>query len=167
MRSFGQFAGPLQNLIYKLKYGGKDELGNELSFFLMKAWERYPEIHDSDAAVPVPMHGSSLRERGYNQAEVLAFCFARNLGPARGLPFSKALARTRRTTSQTRLHSADRAKNVESAFAVKDPALVKGKTILLIDDVCTTGSTLQECAKALKKGGAKKVSALTLARNFV
>ena len=164
VRSFGSFEGPLKELIHKFKYEGKDYLGEDLSFFLLKAWNLYPELKAAEAAVPVPLHGASLRERGYNQAEVLAKHFVLWLQP-HPLPCADLLERVRRTETQTRLASRARAKNVESAFTVRDPSAVKGKTILLVDDVCTTCATLNECAITLKGAGARKVFALTLARN--
>ncbi len=161
MRSCSAFEGVLKELIHQLKYSGKDYLAKDLSLFLMRTWQKYPEIQEAEIAVPVPLHAASFRERGYNQSEVLAKAFSSS---ARIL-FSNALKRTRQTVSQTTLKQMERKKNVENAFTVSKPDAVKGKKCLLIDDVSTTCATLNSCSKALLAAGAKEVYALTLARN--
>jgi ComF family protein len=113
-----------------------------------------------DVIVPVPLHPARLRRRGYNQAALLA----RELGRRVGLPVEeRALQRVRATRSQMRLSAADRRRNVQGAFRCAD-GRVRGRRVLLLDDVCTTGATLEACADALRAGGAESVWALTLAR---
>ena len=116
-----------------------------------------PLLADADVAVPVPLHPSRRRERGFNQAEDLA----RHVG----LPVVVALRRVRRTVSQADLPAARRHGNVKGAFALASKNRpTSGKIVVLIDDVSTTGATLDACAIALKEAGAREVRALTAAR---
>ena len=116
-----------------------------------------PLLIDADVAVPVPLHPSRRRERGFNQAEDLA----RHVG----LPVVMALRRVRRTVSQADLPAARRHGNVKGAFAIRSrDRAISGSVVVLIDDVSTTGATLDACAMALKEAGAREVRALTAAR---
>jgi ComF family protein len=114
-----------------------------------------------DALVPVPVHTARRRERGYNQAALIAD----GLAPAWGLPvLPKALLRRRATRSQTRLSKTERGANLDGAFVCPVPGSLKGKRLLLIDDVFTTGATTDACAAALLKAGAAEVAVFALAR---
>lgn len=114
-----------------------------------------------DLIVPVPLHKTRLKERGFNQSLLLS----RALAKVCGLPIDYInLKRTRATSPQINLKGKDRITNVKGAFAVKNNAPFKGKGILLIDDVYTTGATVSECCKVLKKAGAEDINVLTLAR---
>ena len=119
-----------------------------------------------DIIIPIPLHSRRLRWRGFNQAELLANHFAKNLLPATELKTdSNILLRNRYTKPQMEIrdyHS--RKTNISNAFTVSSEVSVKNKTILLIDDIATTGSTIFECAKILKEAGAKEVFALVIAR---
>lgn len=116
-----------------------------------------PLLIDADVAVPVPLHPSRRRERGFNQAEDLA----RHVG----LPMVVALRRVRRTASQADLPAARRHGNVRGAFALRRKSQsISGKIVVLIDDVSTTGATLDACAMALKEAGVREVRGLTAAR---
>jgi ComF family protein len=108
----------------------------------------------------VPVHADRARQRGYDQAELIARSAARHLG----LPFAPLLARRRATIAQFDLDRRDRAANVEGAFAVVGPTNPRGAWVLLVDDVVTTGATLAACATALETAGALAVSAVTVAR---
>ncbi len=108
--------------------------------------------------VPVPLHSKRLAERGFNQAQFLGGRVAKEMG----WPLEHFLYRSRETKTQTNLTREQRRMNVSSAFACKGD--VAGKNILLVDDVITTGATLEECAKVLKRAGAKRVKALVVAR---
>ena len=122
---------------------------------------RYPELSAAELVVPVPLFTAKLRSRGYNQSERLAYSFAQHTG----LPIhTSLLKRTRNTVSQTTLNRAGRLANMTGAFTCVHPQQVKGKVILLIDDVATTGATLEGCAAALKAAGARRVLAYTFAR---
>ena len=114
-------------------------------------------VQSCDAVVPVPLHPSRRRERGFNQAEDLANHI--------GLPVVRALKRTRHTATQTVLPAAERQANVAGAFvAARQARDIRDRAVLLIDDVRTTGATLEACAKALRDAGAREVCALTAAR---
>ena len=113
-----------------------------------------------DVVVPVPLHKQRQRRRGFNQAALLARRFAQQVD----LPVDEAsLVRHRQTAAQVELNAEQRKANVQDAFRCVSRGVV-GKRVLLVDDVCTTGSTLEACATALREGGAKSVQALTLAR---
>jgi ComF family protein len=115
----------------------------------------------AEVIIPVPLHPSRLRERGFNQSLLLADRLARQADVP--LQYTN-LVRVRQTPAQTELRRAARAKNLRRAFAVSRPDDVAGRRILLVDDVYTTGTTVNECAKALRKAGAADVTVLTLAR---
>ncbi len=117
-------------------------------------------LTEADVLVPIPLHRLRLLKRKYNQSAVLAMKLAKKF-EKKCLP--SALVRVRATPSQGHLSPAERKKNVRGAFKVRAPEKIKGKKILLIDDVLTTGATANECAKVLLKVGAKEVSLLTLA----
>lgn len=113
----------------------------------------------ADCVVPVPLHWTRQWTRGFNQAADLA--------KGLGLPVVHALARVRRTTTQTALPSARRRANVKDAFAIRRgyvPRLLRGRTVVLVDDVCTTGATLEACARVLIDAGVREVRAVTAAR---
>lgn len=114
-----------------------------------------------DMIVPIPLHYTRLLKRRYNQSALLA----KELSKLTGIPVDfKSVVRHRKTRPQVEFSGLERVKNVKNAFTVKDPRRLKGRKILLIDDVMTTGSTLKECAFALKKAGAESVDSLTVAR---
>ena len=160
IRSCFPYEGTAKELIHEFKYSGKDYLSEILVPFLLKTWRKYPEMASAEAVCSVPAHPARVRERGYNQSEVLAKEFAKTAA----LPYISALERVRNTPSQIALKRDERARNVEGAFRARAPALVRGKSVLLVDDVCTTGATLQACAAALREAGSGKVFALTFAR---
>jgi ComF family protein len=159
--SFGMYEGSLRSLIHLYKYAGMKPLARLLAGYLDRAISLEERF---DAVVPVPLHWRKKWHRGFNQAELLA----RHVAKKRGIPLFNALRRRRATATQAGLASAGRRPNVEGAFAVKRGARIHsrlaGGKILLIDDVMTTGATASACAAALKRGGAKSVSLLTLAR---
>jgi ComF family protein len=144
--------------IQRFKYHGDIKLAAPLGRF----WEKI-DFEDLffEAIVPVPLHPTRLRERGFNQALLLG----RILGKIHDKRvLVTPLKRIRNTLPQVQLDHGERAKNVREAFAVMDPKKIKDRHLLLVDDVFTTGATVNECAKVLKKSGAKTVSVLTLAR---
>jgi ComF family protein len=129
---------------------------------LMQHWLRFPwcaELAaDADLLVPVPLHPRRLRHRGFNQALLLAGAFPEaEVG-------RETLARVRYTPPQVGLNPKQRRDNVHKAFAVPRPEEVQGKNVLLIDDLYTTGATVRECARVLRRAGAKRVEVLTVAR---
>jgi ComF family protein len=144
-----------------LKYEGKTQLVKPLADMISGFAERHIRAGDVDLIVPVPLHPAKLRERQFNQSELLAAHLAKKMGR----PLSAdAVKRIKYTMPQTGLKREERLKNVKGAFMVKRGCSFSGKRVLLIDDVLTTGTTLNECAKALKAAGADKVTVLALAR---
>ena len=156
-----QSRGILRVLIHRFKYGGEVWIGDLLSDFL-KQGLRDPRLEGCafDAVVPVPLHPLRRREREFNQAEVLSRALARKSN----LAFCEALVRVRYTVTQTHFDRRRRMQNLRDAFKLSRNATVQGKDLLLVDDVLTTGSTLDECARVLLTAGARSVRALTVAR---
>jgi ComF family protein len=154
-RAAGLHQGALRAIVHALKYEGRRSLAAPLAALMR---ERAVEmISSAHAAVPVPLHVTRRLERGFNQAAELASHL--------GLPVVAALRRTRRTADQVRLPAGRRHANVRGAFTATDAAaMLVNKTALLVDDVSTTGATLNACALALKSAGIAEVLALTAAR---
>jgi ComF family protein len=154
-RSVGAYDGALRAVVHALKYDGRRSLARPLAEMMRR---RGGDVLEGAACVvPVPLHPSRRRHRGFNQASDLA----RHVG----LPVLHALRRTRDTATQTGLSSARRHRNVRDAFTPTRAGMqLAGLTVVLIDDVCTTGATLDACARALKGAGVKEVRALTAAR---
>ncbi len=154
------FAGTVRHALHALKYGGEQRLARPLGQAVAARWQRTGG--GGDLLVPVPVHPSRRRERGYDQAELIAAAAAEQLR----LPMVPAVERTRATTPQYRLDRRHRAANVASAFAVRHGALgqVSGRDVVLVDDVVTTGATLAASAVALLAAGAISVAAVTVAR---
>jgi ComF family protein len=158
IRSVARFEGVLRKAVHWLKYRGRTALVEPLGTLMAAYWEQHPM--QVDVVVPVPLHPARLRERGFNQAALLACEMARQVDLAVD---GQMLMRQRSTASQVGLNAAQRRENVRGAFRCSGSSLAGGH-VLLVDDVCTTGSTLEACAVALKVGGARSVRALTLAR---
>ena len=151
---------PLQDAICSFKYRGKVGMSKPLASLMMRAM---PSSIKADLIVPVPLHPTRLRAREFNQSLLLADQIGRHLN----VPVSPmTLIRFCATDPQTTLTRHERLRNLRQAFAVRTPPAVNGRHILLIDDVFTTGTTLNECAKTLVKAGAESVFALTLARTI-
>lgn len=158
IRSVLYFDGALRAAIHALKYRRAREIADVLGEMMGDYWRAHPL--PADVIVPVPLHPSRQRVRGYNQSELLA----RKLAQAAELPVrDDLLMRVRATAPQVELGAEERRENVRGAFRCQDESAA-GLRILLIDDVCTTGATLEACSQALRAGGADSVWALTLAR---
>lgn len=155
------YDGALMTAIHELKYAQRSHLADSLGSLLASFAQIWIGELKGSLIVPVPLHPRRLRSRGFNQSLLLSRCVAARTGAQ--LDFL-SLRRTRYTKPQTELSSEERKKNVRKAFEVVKPEAVKGRTIVLVDDVATTGSTLNECAKALKRAGAETVLCLVLAR---
>jgi ComF family protein len=154
-RAIGAYDGALRAIVHSMKYDGRRTLAHGLAA-LMRT--RAADLLDgARCVVPVPLHPSRRRQRGFNQAADLA----RHLG----LPVRHALRRVRATATQTGLPAARRHRNVRHAFAATRAARgLHGAAVVLVDDVCTTGATLEACARALKEAGVGEVRAVTAAR---
>jgi ComF family protein len=155
------YDGALMKAIHELKYAQRSHLADSLGLLLALFAQTWIGEMEGSLVMPVPLHPKRLRARGFNQSLLLARCVASKIDAE--LDFL-SLRRTRFTKPQTELSSEERKRNVRKAFEVVKPEAVKRKTILLVDDVATTGSTLNECAKALKRAGADGVLCLVLAR---
>ena len=151
-RSALLFTPTLREIIHHLKYSDRVSLARPLGDILRECLDREP--FTGDLIIPVPLHRSRERQRGFNQAELIAARLGRPLA-------TKLLRRRKNTPSQTGLSRSERKRNLASAFEIRDD--VKG-TVIVVDDVYTTGSTMNEIARTLKRGGAERVEVLTVAR---
>ncbi len=161
IRSAWVFNTPSRALVHALKYNQQEYVAPFMAEQMMKRFCAYPELSEADLIIPVPLFPRRKRARGYNQSELLARYFSKQTGIDLDVA---SLVRVRNTVSQTTLGRRGRLENMVGAFLCKNPSNIKGKTVLLIDDVATTGATLEGCAVALKQSGAKKVLAYTYAR---
>jgi ComF family protein len=157
--------GVVRKSIHDFKYEGRFYWVKVLTQWLEEGFNAWAGSEPWDALVPVPLHVLRLRERGFNQARELA----RTLGQRVSLPCWDVLVRNKETTSQTYLERHQRLRNMRKAFHLKQPDWwgrfdVEGKNLLIIDDVFTTGATTDACARVLRKHGAARVAALTIAR---
>ncbi len=158
IRSVALFQGPVRQGIHRFKYQHWSGLADPFGEMLAAYW--VAQQLTADWVIPVPLHPARERERGYNQSELLA----RQLSVRVNMPLAaRGLRRTRVTAVQMTLSAAQRRENVAGAFECVEPR-VRGARVIVIDDVCTTGSTLEACAEALFKAGAASVMGLTLAR---
>ena len=159
--SLGPYEGPLRAVIHELKYRGRRRVAGRLAGMLFEDEQVRALVEGSDVLVAVPLHPRRLRERGFNQAALLA----EELGRRAGRPFSdRALVRRKDTSPQAGLSAAARRRNVADAFAVRRRGLVAGQVVTLVDDVLTTGATAHACARMLKEAGADEVRLLSVAR---
>lgn len=153
--------GVVRELVHRFKYQREFHLRHPLADWLAESLED-PRIAGRrfDFFVPVPLHAKRLREREFNQARVLADI----LSARAGAPLLDCLRRVRYTTTQTRFDRAERIENLLHAFQMRNHAVVQGSHLVLVDDVLTTGSTVDECARVLKNAGAESVRVVTVAR---
>ena len=169
------YDGALMAIIHALKYKQKIQLAGPLGRLLFSAFIQYDEIQAVDYVIPIPLHVSRLKNRGFNQAFLLIREWPHLIrtlhedgNGGNGQPSitinHNCLIRKAKTISQTGLGKDQRAQNVKGAFRVMEPSRISGKRILLVDDVYTTGATAEECAKTLIASGADSVNVLTLAR---
>jgi ComF family protein len=160
-RAVGKYEAVLLEAIHRFKYQGRVHVGEELGRYMAGCDYASFRIDDHTMLVPVPLHRKRLRERGFNQSVILA----REVARRHSMPMNfNVLRRSVWTEPQVGLGKDARGANVRGAFEVKDREKIKGEKILLVDDVYTTGSTVRECARVLKAGGAAEVGVLTLAR---
>jgi ComF family protein len=155
------YEGVMRELIHKFKYQGRDYLGVPLARLLIEFIEQYRiNLEPFDLLMPIPLHKIRLKEREFNQAEVLACRVANQFSLALS---SSNLWRKHYRKAQMELEGNQRWENIKGCFALRNPQEVRGKNILLVDDVLTTGATCSEAASALKAAGAVRVWVLTLA----
>jgi ComF family protein len=160
-RAAALYEGAIRDLIHRLKYDGKVQVRRPLALLMAQRLAGFADHDSSDLLLPVPLHLKRIRERGFNQAILLGELLAREWK----IPFERSLLRRIRWTEpQVNLAAGERAANVRGAFAVGDPSVVKGRRVILVDDVLTTGSTVSECSRVLKRAGAVEVFVATVAR---
>jgi len=161
-RSCAKYRGELKDLILLFKYRHFGILGKDLALFAYEALAKEEDLWwDVDAIIPVPLHPKRKKQRGFNQARVIA----KELARIKGIELAEGcLVKIKNIVPQTSLEAEQREKNVRGAFRVKREEGLKGKIVLLVDDVYTTGSTLGECSKVLRKAGVKEVRAITVAQ---
>ncbi|MEO0114038.1 MAG: ComF family protein [candidate division WOR-3 bacterium] len=159
-RALGFYSHPLLPLIHAFKYQGKKSLAKIFGKALTGLINSDPILKQADGLVPIPLHPARLRERGFNQAELLGIEIAK----LTGIPLINALRRQRNTKSQTKLAITERISNMQGAFGVQDASVIYQKKVILIDDVITTGATLASAAKTLFENGVSGVFGLVIAR---
>jgi len=170
-RAAGVYDRTLMKLIHSLKYKGKIQLADPLGMLLFFAFIRFWEQDSVDMVIPVPLHLKRFRTRGFNQAFLLirnwrSFAESMKMELPRLEIRTDIVTRCRWTDPQTTLDRRQRKKNIAKAFRVTGKTMLRGKKILLVDDVYTTGATVNECARQLIRSGARQVDVLTLARTM-
>ena len=160
-RTSGLYEGVLKEAIHRFKYGGVFPLVRVFGDLLQPPLQALSQDYSMDVMIPVPLHIRRLRERGFNQALLLV----KELNKRTGITYAeRALQKVHDTPVQSALKKKERKKNLRGAFQVKDQETIQGKAVVLVDDVYTTGATVNECSRALLKAGAAKVAVLTVAR---
>ena len=163
-RSLGFYDTVLRTTIHHFKYRKQTGVLSEMNLLLEKYFQENPEFCQGFTVSPIPLHFNKMKERGFDQA----FLIARQVAKVLKLPLEGGLLRRVKATSpQATMTRAERARNIKGAFEINRPEHVLGKDILLVDDVFTTGATVNEAAKILKKNGARKVYVFTLGRVVV
>ena len=161
VRSAFAFNPELRSIIHAFKYHGRKDLSEPLGIELAQAYDRYPELREYNFVVAVPLFRDKERERGFNQSELLAGTLARE---KKLFLLEGAVEKVKDTPSQTRLSKQERRENVKGTFKAAKPELIKGRRILIVDDVATTLATADELARVLEKAGAAGTAVFTLAR---
>lgn len=152
--------GKIQRLMHNMKYKGQKEIGTYIGNLYGKELMTSPLFNNMDYIIPVPMHPVKQKKRGYNQSEY----FAMGLSQTMNIPVdTKTLVKTTKTESQTKKSRFGRWENVKEVFEIRDHAHLSNKNILLVDDVITTGATLESCINQLMKVGGIKISIASLA----
>lgn len=160
-RAVGVYESALHEAVHRFKYAGNLALGPVLGRWMAR--HEFPGLAFGGCSVviPVPVHLKRLRERGFNQSLILA----REIAEIHSMPLDfRSLGRSRETAPQAGLGREERMTNLKGAFVLRETGAVRGRRVLLVDDVLTTGSTAGECARALLEGGARSVQVITLAR---
>lgn len=152
--------GAVGEIIHKIKYRSRKDIAKELGKKFGKRLIQSAYYQDIDFLIPVPLHRKRYQKRGFNQSEELC----RGLSDTMDVVLEREnLIRIRYTETQTKLNKAERQKNLKGAFTVKDPKVLEGKHVLLVDDVLTTGATIEECCSELRQIKNLRISVVTLA----
>lgn len=155
------YEGEIKKLVYRLKYGGAKYLGKVLAEFMADTY--FEAEFGADLITCVPLHPKRYKQRGYNQAREIAVAVSEIVS----VPYADTLVRVKSTTNLARLNKAERAREIVDAYALAENVDVKGKNVVLIDDVFTTGATTGECCKALRKAKCGKIFVLTFATSKI
>jgi len=160
VRALGLYVPPFDKLVQAFKYSGKTKVGELLGLALSALVQQDEVLSAADAVCPVPLHPARLRERGFNQSLLLAAA----ISISTSIPLAEYITRIKNTSTQTaKPKPEDRMKNLAGAFRLRSDARVGGKTVLLVDDVMTTGATLDQAAQPLLRGGAASVLGVVVA----
>ena len=155
------YEGALKDLIHDFKYKKITSLSKDFTNLIINFMKKYNVGKDCQIIVSVPMHPDRLFKREINHSDILA----RDLGRSLKIPYStNTLRKIKNTSLQSKLKRQERIKNLSSSFSLKDNSIIRDKNILLVDDLFTTGSTVNECSRVLKDAGARHVEVITLAR---
>jgi len=160
IRSACVYEGVVRKAIHSFKYRHRRTLVDPLAQLVEQELRRRPL--QVDLLVPVPLHPRRMAERGYNQSALLA----RELANRLGIPSAECLERTKETVAQAKLRAGARQANVRGAFRCMDGAIVLGRRVGIVDDVCTTGATLEDCARALREAGCTSAWGIVVARDL-
>lgn len=153
----------VQKLLHALKYKANEKIGNDIGVYYGKLIKKEVEEYKLDYLLPVPIHPKKLKIRGYNQAEV----FSKGLSESLEIKtLTDVLLKTRETVSQTKENKQERFENIKGSFEIIEAGILKGKNIAIVDDVLTTGATLEEIAQILKNVGVSKVVIITIATAY-
>ncbi|MFN3587756.1 MAG: ComF family protein [Spirosomataceae bacterium] len=153
----------VQKLLHALKYKANEKIGNDIGVYYGKLIKKEVEEYKLDYLLPVPIHPKKLKTRGYNQAEV----FSKGLSESLEIKtLTDVLLKTRETVSQTKENKQERFENIKGSFKIIEAGILKGKNIAIVDDVLTTGATLEEIAQILKNVGVSKVVIITIATAY-
>ncbi len=152
--------GLVQNLIHNLKYRGREEIGQELGIWLSKKINQNPDYQIVDAIVPVPLHPKRMRERGYNQVEKFGIEIAKNLNANY---VDSVLKKISYNNKQSKRGKLNRWKNTAETFGIQNESLLENKHVLLVDDIITTGATIEACVLVLQSIPGIKISIASMA----
>ncbi len=155
------YDGKYKDAILKIKFGKRKQFAPQLAEVMAERLKKYKDVSQFDVITFVPLHKDTLKDRGFNQSELLA----RYLSERLDIPCEALLKKTRKNKPQHKLLARERRKNVEGVFGCTDKKLIKNKYILIVDDIVTTGLTLSECIKVLKNNGAEDIFCITFAKS--
>lgn len=159
-RAVFRFEGPIQNLVHALKYEGRRKVAEFFAHEAANYIKTLESFGEADLLIPVPLHKVRARERGYNQSALIA----KKLAALLSIEYAEPVYRKRYTKSQTHLHRDERLQNLASAFGLTGAAKLENRKLLLVDDVFTTGSTVNEICGVLQTAAPKSIMVLTMAR---
>ena len=159
-----KYESQIKTIFHEIKFQNKPWLLKVFSGLLAGFLSSFPEFKTYDMMVPIPLDRKKARERGFNQAELIARML-KNLGAENKVEVRLIIKKKKKTAPQSQLRRRERLNNLNHAFSIKKSGDIKGKHILLIDDIFTTGSTVNECARLLKENGAERVDFFTIARS--